>query len=240
MAYDYLGLVNEVNRRLNEVELTSGTFSSAKGFHAIVKDAVNASLRDVYHSHYEWPFNHVLGEESLSAGTTRYAFPLDANTIDFDTFRIIESAALGTETRRLGVLTYDEYLQSYITQEHTSDTSYRGIPAKVFHATGNEFGVVPAPDKNYEIVYEYYRIPVDLEKYDDVPAVPERFRHTVVDGAMYHAYMFRSNEQAASISKGKFEEGIKRMRTMLMNRYEYVKSTFKPSTGSSSAYIRVA
>lgn len=240
MAYDYLGLVNEVNRRLNEVELTSGTFSSAKGFHAIVKDAVNASLRDVYHSHYEWPFNHVIGEESLSVGTTRYAFPSDANTIDFDTFRIIESASLGNDTRRLGVITYDEYLQAYISQEHTSDTSRRGTPVKVFHATGNEFGVVPAPDKNYEVVYEYYRIPVDLEKHDDVPSVPERFRHTVIDGAMYHAYMFRSNEQAASISKGKFEEGIKRMRTMLMNRYEYVKSTFKPSTGSSSAYIRVA
>ena len=29
MAYDFLGLTNDVNRRLNEVELTSSTFSSA-------------------------------------------------------------------------------------------------------------------------------------------------------------------------------------------------------------------
>ena len=241
MAYDYLGLVNEINRRLNEVELTSSTFSSAKGFHAINKDAVNAALRDIHHSHYEWPFNHVIGEETLSAGTTRYAFPSDANTIDFDTFRIVENASFGNETRRLGVITYDEYLQNHIKQEYSTDTNGRGVPLKVFHATGGEFGVVPAPDKAYEVIYEYYRIPVDLEKYDDVPAVPERFRHTIVDGAMYHAYMFRSNEQAAGISKNKFEEGLKKMRIMLVNRYEYVKSTYVPSVSSvSSGYGRVA
>ena len=30
MAYNYLGLVNEVNRRLNEVELTSSNFDTAE------------------------------------------------------------------------------------------------------------------------------------------------------------------------------------------------------------------
>jgi hypothetical protein len=37
--------------------------------------------------------------------------------------------------------------------------------------------------------------------------------------------MFRSNEQAATIAKDKFEQGIKAMRIMLINRYEYVRST---------------
>ena len=40
MAYDYLGLVNDVNRRLNEVELTSSNFDSAIGEYAMVKDAI--------------------------------------------------------------------------------------------------------------------------------------------------------------------------------------------------------
>jgi hypothetical protein len=77
----------------------------------------------------------------------------------------------------------------------------------------------------YEVVYEYYRVPVDLLISTDVPAVPERFRHVVIDGAMYHAYMFRSNEQSANLAKNKFEEGIKRMRTMLVNRVSYMRST---------------
>ena len=47
MAYNYLALVNEVQRRLNEVELTSTNFDTAKGSHALSKDAVNSAVRHV-------------------------------------------------------------------------------------------------------------------------------------------------------------------------------------------------
>jgi hypothetical protein len=225
MAYDYIGLTNEVNRRLNEVELTSSNFSNATGFYAHIKDAVNASIRDINHTHYEWPFNHVLAEETLTAGTTRYAFPTDASTIDFDTFRIKEDATLGNDTARLGVITYDDYLQRFVDQEYSTDTSNREVPSYVFHAPSLEWGVVPAPDKAYEIAYEYYRIPVDLSSDTDVPSIPERFKQVILDGAMYHAYMFRSNEQAATLAKTKFDEGIKKMRILLINKYVYMQST---------------
>ena len=225
MAYDYLGLTNEVNRRLNEVELTSANFLTATGFYAHIKDAVNASIRDINHTHYEWPFNHVLAEETLTAGTTRYAFPADASTIDFDSFRIKENATLANETVRLGVITYDDFLQRYVDQEYSTDSSKRDVPSYVFHAPSLEWGVVPAPDQAYPIVYEYYRIPVDLLNATDVPSIPERFKQVILDGAMYHAYMFRSNEQAATIAKNKFDEGIKKMRILLINRYVYMQST---------------
>lgn len=225
MAYDYIGLTNEVNRRLNEVELTSSNFSNAIGFYAHIKDAVNASIRDINHTHYEWPFNHVLAEETLTAGTTRYAFPTDASTIDFDSFRIKEDATLSNNTVRLSVLTYDDYLQRFVDQEYSTDTSKREVPSYVFHAPSLEWGVVPAPDQAYEIAYEYYRIPVDLSSATDVPSIPERFKQVILDGAMYHAYMFRSNEQAANLAKTKFDEGIKKMRILLINKYVYMQST---------------
>ena len=38
MAYDFLGLVNDVNKRLNEVELTSSNFGNAVGFYSAAKD----------------------------------------------------------------------------------------------------------------------------------------------------------------------------------------------------------
>ena len=41
MAYDFLGLVNDVNRRLNEVSLTSSNFDTATGEYGMIKDAVN-------------------------------------------------------------------------------------------------------------------------------------------------------------------------------------------------------
>ena len=234
MAYNFLDLVNEVNRRLNEVELTADNFGAAVGFYAHNKDAVNSAIRDINHTHHEWPFNHTLAQEILTAGTTRYSFPSDANTIDFSTFRIPENTTLGNSTQNLNVVTYDEYVQKNIDQEYSSDTSKLGVPAYIFHAPSSEFGVVPAPDKNYAIEYEYYRIPVDLSLYSDVPNIPERFRHIIVDGAMYHAYMFRGNEQAASFAKNKYEEGLKKMRIMLVNRFEYVRATaiYKNNTRS--------
>lgn len=236
MAYNYLGLTNEVNRRLNEVELTSSNFTNATGFYAHIKDAVNASIRDINHTHYEWPFNHVLAEETLTAGTTRYAFPTDASTIDFDTFRIKEDATLANETVRLTVLTYDDYLQRYVNQEYSTDSSKRDTPAMVFHAPSLEWGVVPAPDQAYEIAYEYYRIPVDLISATDVPSIPERFKQVILDGAMYHAYMFRSNEQAATLAKTKFDEGIKKMRILLINRYVYMQSTAITQTSAFGGF----
>jgi len=225
MAYDYIGLTNEVNRRLNEVELTSANFDSASGFYSQIKDSVNSALRDVYDAGQDWPFNHVIADDTLSVGISRYGFPSDASTIDFDTFRIKANATLGNNTVKLTIMQYEEYLEKAVDQEYSTDTSKLTIPKNVVYAPSLEWLVVPAPDKAYEVVYEYYRVPVDLLNSTDVPAVPERFRHVIIDGAMYHAYMFRSNEQAANLAKGKFEEGIKRMRSMLINRVSYVRST---------------
>ena len=234
MSYNYLDLVNEVNRRLNEVELTTSAFTNAGGFYGQVKDSINSSLRDIYHVSYEWPFNHVLAEETLSVGVTRYAFPTDANTIDFDTFRIKGDTTLGNNTKKLAVASYEDYLSNAVDQEYTTDTTQQAVPLRVFHCPSLEFGVTPAPDKAYTLFYEYYRIPVDLNSYSDVPSVPERFRHVIIDGAMFYAYMFRGNEQSATIAKNKFEEGVKRMRTMLINRYSYMRSgTITPSKATA-------
>jgi len=226
MAYNFLGLVNDINRRLNEVELNSTNFAAAAGFYGQAKDAVNASIRYMNQSEYEWPFNHVEQEDTLSIGVSRYPFPTDCKVIDFDTFRIKENTTLGNNTNKLPIISYEEYLDKYVNQEYntTITTQGQGVPQRVSQAPSLEFIMTPVPDKAYTVVYEYYRIPVDLALYDDVPVIPERFRHIVVDGAMHYAYLFRGNTQDALVAKEKFEEGIKHMRSMLINRLNYVRS----------------
>ena len=44
MAYDYLGLTNEVIARMNEVPLTSSNFTAARGFQIQCQNAVNDSI----------------------------------------------------------------------------------------------------------------------------------------------------------------------------------------------------
>ena len=241
MPYEFLELVNEVNRRLNEVELTSSNFASASGFYAHAKDSVNASIRHINQSEFKWPFNHVEQTDTLSSNVTRYAFPNDCKIIDFDTFRIKEDSALGNSTIKLGVLAYEEYLSKYVDQEY-STTKRQGVPRMVAHAPSFEYVLTPEPNAAYEVVYEYYRFPVDLELYDDVPSIPERFKHVIVDGAMHYAYLFRGNTQDALIMKEKFEEGIKHMRSLLINRTYYLRSYMNPLAtggGSRTGYMRL-
>lgn len=225
MAYNFLGLVNDVNRRLNEVELTSSNFAAAKGFYAQAKDAVNSAIQDINQLQHDWTWNHTTATLTLTDGVTRYNFPADAKVVDFDSFRIKKSTVLNNETSKLRVITYEDYLEKYVDQEYNTDTSLRDVPHYVFRAPGLQFGIVPAPKEDYELVYEYYKTTTALDAYTDAPVIPEMFRHVIIDGAMYYAYMFRGNEQSAAVSKAKFEQNLKAMRITLVNRYEYVRST---------------
>ncbi len=225
-AYNFLGLVNDVNRRLNEVELTSSNFASAVGFYSSAKDSINSAIQYIGQSQFEWPFNHVLQEVTLTPGTIRYAYPSDTKTIDFDTFRVKRNDTFNNTTQKLRIISYEDYLENYVDDEYnTTNTSIRSLPQRVFRTPDQKFGVHPAPDNAYELVYEYYRVSVDLTNATDVPTLPEQFRSVIVDGAMYYAYTFRGNTQDATLHLQKFEEGIKDMRTLYINRYDYVRDT---------------
>jgi hypothetical protein len=226
MAYNFLGLVNDVNRRLNEVELTSATFAGAIGFYAQIKDAVNSSINTINHQEFQWPFNHVSQELTLVPGTNRYQIPADAKTVDFDSFRIKRDNSLGVDSKKLSVLSYEEYLEKYIDDEYNTDnTSIRTVPRAVFKTQNNGFGVHPIPDKEYTLVYEYFALKEQLVAHSDVPDIPEMFRHVIVNGAMNHAYMFRGDNESAQLSLQQFNQGLKDMRSIYINRYDYVRDT---------------
>jgi len=239
MAYNFLGLVNAMNRRLNEVELTSSNFSTATGFYSQAKDAVNAAIRYLNQSEYFWAFNHNTKEQTLVANTSRYAFPTDAKVVNFNTFRIKENTTLGNATTRLTEIAYEDYLDRYVEQEYNT-SSGQGVPTQVAQAPDLKFILTPEPDKAYELVFEYYNFPTDLSAATDAPTIPERFKHVIVDGAMHYGYLFRGNTQDAMVMKEKFDEGIKHMRSQLINRTPYVRSyMFTGSTGGASTGFNI-
>lgn len=225
MAYNFLSLVNDVALRVNETPLTSSNFSTATGFYPQMKEAVNSSIRHINQAHFFWPYNHNTEDQTLEAGTSRYPLPYNSKYVDFGSFRVKRDDALGlARGRRLRQLTYSEYLDSYVDQEYETDTTRGATPVNVVRTPDSEFIIVPMPNQAYEIEYEFYMEPVDLELYSDVPTIPERFRHVIVDGAMYYAYMFRDNMEMANLSQSKFEDGIKKMRTLLVNENVYFRA----------------
>ena len=225
-AYNFLGLVNDVNRRLNEVELTSANFAAATGFYSSAKDSINSALQYLGQNQFEWPFNHFTKDQTLTAGTVRYAYPSDAKTIDFDSFRIKRNSTFNNTTQKLQIIAYEDYLENYLDDEYnTSNTSIRSLPKRVFRTPDQQYGVHPVPNYAYKLVYEYYKNTVDLSSATDVPVYPEQFRPVIVDGAMYYAYTFRGNTQDATLHLQKFNDGIKDMRSLYINRYEYIRDT---------------
>ena len=225
MAYDFIGLVNDVNRRLNEVELTTANFAGAQGYYNLTKDAVNASIRHIHQEEFEWPWNHREAVEVLTPGEGRYSMPYDSKTVNLNTFRLTRDTALNVDTRKLKIMPYEEYLDKYADYEYNSSTSIRSVPTYVSRAPSNELIIFPSPNKAYEVVYEYYATGVDMVLSTDVPVVPEAYRHVIVDGSMYYAYMFRGDAQAAQLSQQKFEQGIKNMRSLHINRTDYALDT---------------
>jgi hypothetical protein len=223
---NFLQLVNDICNRVNETELTSANFATAKGFYSTAKNAVNSSIRMINQNEFQWPFNYVESEDILTAGTMRYETPVNVKAVDYNTFRVKRDDTFGNRTEMLREMDYEEFLNRYADDEYnTSDTSIRGVPQRIVRAPGSMFLVYPAPKEDYTIIYEYYSLPVDLNLYSDVPTTPDSFRHIIEDGAMHYINSFRNDNESAQISLGKFGTGVKSMRSIYINRTEYVRDT---------------
>lgn len=226
MAYNFLGLVNDVNRRINETPLDDTNFATSKGYYNTAKDAVNNAIHEINQDAFQWPFNYIEQEDILTPGDTRYDWPVGAKNLDWNNFRIKRNATFGNVTQHLKRGDYEEYVEKYIDDEYnTGDTGIRQLPQRIYQAPGLQYIVHPVPDKAYDLVYEYYQIPIELELYSDVPSVPSDFRHVIVDGAMGYVFSFRNNEQSAQISIQKFRDGIDNMRRIYTARVEDLRDT---------------
>ena len=103
-----------------------------------------------------------------------------------------------------------------------------GVPFSVFRTPGNNYGLYPYPNRAYQLVFEHYIKPTALVAATDVPTIPEQFRQVIVDGATAYAYQYRGEAQQYGINFSRFEDGIKQMQTLLLNRADYVRSTYIP------------
>jgi hypothetical protein len=236
MAYTYLDVTNEVLARMNEVTLTSSSFNSARGFQVQCKNAVNDSITFINHREFNWPFNHTTGSKTLVAGTSRYDIPTTAKTVDYETFRLTKDSTLGSHGGGLTFLDYKEYVDRFIDQED-DDTLQGGVPRSVVRTPDNNFILYPYPDKAYTLKYEYYNNPTTLTAASDVPAIPELYRAIVADGATAYAYQFRGETDQYQLNWQRFNDGINNMQSILINRYDYVRSTVIHRSGTTQSLL---
>ena len=295
MAETYLTLTNRVLTRLNEVELTSSTFSSSRGIQTQTKTAINESIRYINQREFNYPFNHATDSETLVAGTFKYSLPATAKLADYDTFRVVKDSDLGVSGGKLNSMNYKEYVEHHITHEdeiitttlngsHSSSVttltltsttdfdsagsafigseiiSYTGVsgndltgvtrgtqsttaaihasgvqvaqfsngsaPTHVIRTLDNNYILFPCPNKAYTIKYDYFTFPTDMSAHGDTTTIPDRFAAIIVDGATAFIYQYRGETQQYAINFTRFEQGIKSMQTLLVNKFDYLRSTY--------------
>ena len=68
MALTFLTLTNSVITRMNEVVLTSSSFTNARGIQVQCKNAVNEAIRYINQREFGYPFNHASETKTLTPG----------------------------------------------------------------------------------------------------------------------------------------------------------------------------
>lgn len=225
MPSTYLDLCNKVLRRLNEVEIAADDFATVRGIQALVKDAVKASVAKINQAEFEWPFNAAEHTETLVAGQSEYTWPSYFKVSDWNSFQIQKDESLNANYSTLSVIDRDVWYKSYRDADYEAGSAGRGIPTMVFQGHGNGFGVTPSPNAAYRVKFRYYLNYSDITAYNDVTRIPESFDTVIVDGALYHLYMFKDNLESAQAAFVAFEDGIKDLQTLYINNYEYVRDT---------------
>lgn len=224
MSSTYMELCNKVLRHFNDTEFTQTTFTQATGFHSVVKDAVDDSIREVQQAEYQWPFNWEEATKNMTPSPSYlifYTFDADVETVDWDSFILLRDDALSVSERKLSEIDYDEWLTRYRDRDAAQINTTLGNqpPEYIFRTQDGKLGVTPISDRTYTVRWEQFTFPSSLGSYDSSSSIPARFDHVIWKGALARCYAFRQNMPLAKYYKDQQIEGIKSMRELLINRY---------------------
>lgn len=235
----FLSLTNQLLRRLNEVEIVDVDFETVQGVQALAKDSILAAIRYINQNEYEWPFNAANTNQVLTPGLKEYSWVANFKVVDWNSFQLQKDESLGVSYRTLKYIERDEYYARYRDADFEAGAAGTGAPLFVFPAHGAGFGVSPSPDKAYTINYRLYLSSDLLINYYDTTRIPTQYDSIIIDGALYHMYMFRENNESASITLNVFQQGIKNMQGLLINQYDHVTDTriLAPKRSSSLSFF---
>ena len=106
-----------------------------------------------------------------------------------------------------------------------------GIPQFIVRTPDNNYLLHPFPTKSYTIKFDYFTFPSDMSAHSDTTSIPDRFAPIIADGATAFVYQYRGETQQYQLNMQRFEQGIKNMQTLLVNRFDYIRSTYIPRSG---------
>ena len=241
MSETYLNLCNDLLRELNEVTLSSSTFSSAIGVQAHIKDSVNRAYLDIVNEEPQWPFlatatsgttDPMYGNVYVEtvAGTRWYtlksgssSLTTDYGSIDWDNFLLTTVGVTGESApytmrnlRFTSIEEWKDYLRLAQNQDD-ADTQNYGVPDRVIRSPDSRnFGLSPIPDKVYRVFFYAYNQPTALSAHSDEIVFPDVYSSVLIARTRYYVYQFKENPQMSAFSLEDYKRGLKLMRLHLM------------------------
>ena len=100
-----------------------------------------------------------------------------------------------------------------------------GVPQYIVRTLDNNYLLYPFPDKEYTLAFDFFTFPDDLSAHGDITTIPDRFKPIIADGATAFVYQYRGETDQYQLNFQRFEQGIKNMQSLLINKFEYVRST---------------
>ena len=242
MATTFLTLTNDVLRELNEIELTSSTFASAKGIQSFVKDAVNKSLKDVANEEPQLPFFAVAASGGTdpfygnvtvetTAGTRWYllksgssSITTDYSSVDWDDFYVTTINVSGESTpyvsKGLEFLTLEDWNRYLRDSENADDADSQnyGEPKYVLRSPDHrKFGLSPIPDKTYNVHFYAYNAPTALSAFSDEMVLPDQYSNVITSRTRYYVWQFKESPQQAAFALDDYKKGMRQMKSNLIN-----------------------
>ena len=143
-----------------------------------------------------------------------------ATNIDVDYVRVSRNIS----PKRLRYISYDDYIRQYAERDKTNLSSAQGEPKHVYKTQSGKLGLSPVPDRSdYSIIYEYFKEHSELSAHGDTPDLDDRYADLIVTRARYYAYNLRSDPEHAMIAQKEFKDGMKRLRSDLVTKQEYMR-----------------
>ena len=242
MATTFLTLTNDILRELNEIELTSATFASAKGIQNFVKESINKSLKDIANEEPQLPFFAVAASGGTDpfygnvtvasvAGTRWYtlkagssSITTDFSSVDWDDFYVTTINVSGESapfvSKGLSFLTLEDWTRYYRDSENAddSDSQNYGEPQYVIRSPDHrKFGLSPIPDKVYNVHFYAYNAPTALSAYSDEIVLPDQYSNVITARARYYVWQFKESPQQAAFALDDYKKGMKQMKSNLIN-----------------------
>ena len=208
----------------------------------IVKDSTigssGANLRILQYNEYI-NNEHVTQEDEIV--TTTLAEALDASETEIDLTSSTGFDSTGTIFIENEEITYTGISTNTLTgctrganettaAAHDNGTSVAqfdngAVPRFIVRTLDNNFLLFPFPNRAYTLKFDYFAFPTDLSAHGDTTTIPARFDPVIIDGATAYVYQYRGETTQYQLNFSRFEQGIKNMQSLLVNKYEYIRST---------------